>query len=121
LFLFFEIRANFYLSTVPIYKQKHIETAMKHFNVCDNKKVVLIDDDLNNVNKALKDGMHAIHVAKDNTEYLDQAFKILDEAQPQKAANQLSEYTVSQDSLQSTPTDSGLELSGDTSDSDEIW
>lgn len=103
-------------------KQNHIKEAMKHFEVCDNERVVLIDDNLNNVDKALNDNMGAIHVGKNDTKYLDQAFKILNEEVPtQKATNQPSEYTVSQDSLaQSTSPIDRLGLSGELSSDSDI-
>ncbi|WP_341753141.1 MULTISPECIES: hypothetical protein [unclassified Candidatus Tisiphia] len=104
-------------------KQNHIEKAKGYFGVDNNQNVVLIDDDPNNGYIASNNGMHAIHVGKNDTKYLDQAFKILNEEVPtQKATNQPSEYTVSQDSLaQSTsPIDSGLELSGELSSDSDI-
>jgi FMN phosphatase YigB (HAD superfamily) len=90
-------------------KQKHIEEAKDYFGIDDNQNVVLIDDNPNNGYIASNNGIHAIHVGKDDDPgYLAQAFKIVDKC------------TVSQDSLdQSTSTDSALELSGELpSDSD---
>ncbi|MDR0330015.1 MAG: HAD family hydrolase [Rickettsia sp.] len=57
-------------------KQEHIEEAKRHFGVSENKKVVLIDDDLNNVNIAKKNDMQGIHV-KEGIEYLNKAFEIV--------------------------------------------
>ncbi|MFP3017586.1 MAG: hypothetical protein ACEY3E_01450 [Candidatus Tisiphia sp.] len=42
-------------------KQEHIEEAKSHFGVSENKKVVLIDDDKNNVDIAKENGMQGIH------------------------------------------------------------
>ncbi|WP_341747877.1 hypothetical protein [Candidatus Tisiphia endosymbiont of Dascillus cervinus] len=56
-------------------KQEHIEEAKRHFGVSENKKVVLIDDDPNNVNIAKKNGMQGIHV--EGIEYLNEAFEIV--------------------------------------------
>ncbi|WP_341751550.1 HAD family hydrolase [Candidatus Tisiphia endosymbiont of Piscicola geometra] len=63
-------------------KQEHIEEAKRHFGVSENKKVVLIDDDLNNVNIAKKNDMQGIHV-KEGIEYLNEASEIVT-AQEQK-------------------------------------
>ncbi len=94
-------------------KQKHIEKAMKHFSVDNNQRVVLIDDDLNNVSRALENDMPAIHVDKNGANYLYRASEILG-----LGLDQLSdEHTVS---LDSTSTDSGLELSGNISPDSDI-
>ncbi|WP_375331955.1 HAD family hydrolase [Candidatus Tisiphia endosymbiont of Temnostethus pusillus] len=58
-------------------KQEHIEEAKRHFGVSENKKVVLIDDDPNNVDIAKKNGMNGIYVPKEGIEYLNEAFEIV--------------------------------------------
>ncbi len=58
-------------------KQEHIEEAQRHFGVSENKKVVLIDDDPNNVDIAKKNGMNGIYVPKEGIEYLNEAFEIV--------------------------------------------
>ncbi|WP_341757746.1 HAD family hydrolase [Candidatus Tisiphia endosymbiont of Ditula angustiorana] len=84
-------------------KQEHIEEAKRHFGVSENEKVVLIDDDLDNVDIARKNGMQGIHVAKD-IGYLTEASKIVT-AQEQK------ENQIQTDFDQ--PTESKLELLGE--------
>lgn len=84
-------------------KQEHIEEAKRHFGVSENKKVVLIDDDLDNVDIARRNGMQGIHVAKD-IGYLTEASKIVT-AQEQK------ENQIQTDFDQ--PTESKLELLGE--------
>ncbi|WP_367364439.1 HAD family hydrolase [Candidatus Tisiphia endosymbiont of Nedyus quadrimaculatus] len=84
-------------------KQEHIEEAKKHFGVSDNKKVVLIDDDSDNVDIARKNGMQGIDVTED-IGYLTEASKIVT-AQEQK------ENQIQTDFDQ--PTESKLELLGE--------
>ncbi|MDD9334991.1 MAG: HAD family hydrolase [Rickettsiaceae bacterium] len=80
-------------------KQEHIEEAKRHFGVSENKKVVLIDDDPNNVNIAKKNGMQGIHV--EGIEYLNEAFEIVT-AQEQKENQIQTNFDQ--------PTESKLEL-----------
>ncbi|BFD46858.1 MAG: hypothetical protein DMENIID0002_15040 [Rickettsia endosymbiont of Sergentomyia squamirostris] len=84
-------------------KQEHIEEAKRHFGVSKNEQVVLIDDDLNNVDIAKKNGMQGIHV-KEGIEYLNKAFEIVT-TQEQKE-NQIQ---INFDQ----PTESKLELLGE--------
>lgn len=84
-------------------KQEHIEEAKRHFGVSENKKVVLIDDDLDNVDIARKNGMQGIDVTED-IGYLTEASKIVT-AQEQK------ENQIQTDFDQ--PTESKLELLGE--------
>ncbi|WP_342259674.1 hypothetical protein [Candidatus Tisiphia endosymbiont of Metellina segmentata] len=58
-------------------KQEHIEEAQRHFGVSENKKVVLIDDDPNNVDIAKKNGMQGVYVTKEGIGYLNEAFEIV--------------------------------------------
>lgn len=81
-------------------KQEHIEEAKRHFGVSENKKVVLIDDDLNNVNIAKKNDMQGIHV-KEGIEYLNEASEIVT-AQEQKENQIQTNFDQ--------PTESKLEL-----------
>lgn len=85
-------------------KQEHIEEAKRHFGVSENKKVVLIDDDLNNVDIAKKNGMQGVYVTKEGIGYLNEASEIV-MAQEQKE-NQIQ---INFDQ----PTDSILELLGE--------
>ncbi|WP_341761634.1 HAD family hydrolase [Candidatus Tisiphia endosymbiont of Thecophora atra] len=80
-------------------KQQHIEEAKSHFGVSENKKVVLIDDDKNNVDIAKENGMHGIHVTKEGSEYLNEASGIVTaqeqkENQMQTNFDQLTESTL---------------------------